>query len=248
MLQRTTMDRATARRSALEVMEIQIATRSVCTPDGRLLRDSDPFGDGTADRFFLGRTLEGNLWRFRYDLPDALVQELAALARSEPVCADPAAFRAEPAIAPAVRAALGRHEPIRGEYRGPAYYVPAAVPAPPRVEMITEASAYLLEASYPHLARGLSQVAPCVVALSDGAVAAVCYSSRRSDRATEAGVRTLEPHRRRGYGSAVVAGWAAAVRQRGLLPIYSTSWQNLASQGLARKLGCVLFGEDFHIK
>ena len=245
------MGQETSRRSALEVMAIQIATRFVCTPDGRLLRSTDPFSDGAAVRFFLGRTIKGNLWRLGHNLPDDVVRELEALARSEPVCTDPSEFCQEPTIATAVRAVLGRPATIPGESRGPAYYLPAEVPGAPATAVLvvtTEASAPLLAAPSPHLACGLSKVSPCVVALREGAVVAVCYSSRQSDRATEAGVRTLEPHRRQGYGVAVVARWAAAVRQRGLLPLYSTSWQNVASQGLARKIGGVLFGEDFHVR
>ena len=43
---------------------------------------------------------------------------------------------------------------------------------------------------------------------------------------------------------AVVAGWAAAVRDLGLIPFYSTDWNNVASQGVTRKLGLVMYGVD----
>ena len=46
------------------------------------------------------------------------------------------------------------------------------------------------------------------------------------------------------HAAAVVAAWAAAVRASGRLPLYSTSWDNVASQGVARKLGLVLYGAD----
>ena len=52
----------------------------------------------------------------------------------------------------------------------------------------------------------------------------------------------------RGFASAAVAAWAAALRERGRLPLYSTSWENLASQGVARKLGMVAYGEDWEIE
>jgi predicted GNAT family acetyltransferase len=72
----------------------------------------------------------------------------------------------------------------------------------------------------------------------------MCFSSRTSAYAAEAGVETAPEFRGRGYASAVVTRWAEVVRQSGRRPLYSTSWDNLASQGVAKKLGLILYGED----
>jgi RimJ/RimL family protein N-acetyltransferase len=37
------------------------------------------------------------------------------------------------------------------------------------------------------------------------------------------------------------------VRALDATPFYSTSWDNLASQGVARRLGLTLAGVDFHL-
>jgi hypothetical protein len=204
--------------SPLELMELQVTTLTVCTPDGRLLRENDSFGDEAAARFFLGRTTQGNLWRCRHDLPDELVAELEDLARSEPVCTDLARLPEEPAIASRAREALGRHAPITGEHRGPAYYVPPGVPVPDHAVPITDENLALLETSFPETAQALPRTAPCVVAVEQGAVVAVCFSSRLTDRAAEAGVETLEPHRRQGHGNRISGrfpgGEAAVERAR----------------------------------
>jgi hypothetical protein len=58
--------------------------------------------------------------------------------------------------------------------------------------------------------------------------------------------RTLQT-RGRGYVRDVVAGWALVVRSLGTMPLYSTSWENTASQAVAWKLRLVQYGDDFHI-
>ncbi|MDQ5850932.1 MAG: hypothetical protein M3380_02455 [Chloroflexota bacterium] len=88
---------------------------------------------------------------------------------------------------------------------------------------------------------------PWAVVLEDGGAVAFCFSSRLTARAASAGLETLEAYRRRGHGTAVVAGWAAAVQRLGRVPLYGTSWDNVASQGVARKLGLVCFGAGFSI-
>jgi RimJ/RimL family protein N-acetyltransferase len=65
--------------------------------------------------------------------------------------------------------------------------------------------------------------------------------------AAEAGVETLAAFRGKGYAIAAVAGWAAAVQQSQRIALYSTSWQNQASQAVAKKLGAVSYGEDWSI-
>src|SRR5262249_39796345 len=85
---------------------------------------------------------------------------------------------------------------------------------------------------------------PCLVLVRNGQAVAICASSRLTSRAAEAGVETVGAYRGRGFGAAVVAAWAAEVRRLGLLPLYSTSWDNVASRGLARRLGLVRYGID----
>lgn len=78
-------------------------------------------------------------------------------------------------------------------------------------------------------------------------VPASCYSSRVGLVADEAGVETPSEHRGLGYAKIAVAAWARRVQTQGKLALYSTSWQNRASQRVAEKLGGRLYAEDWHV-
>jgi GNAT acetyltransferase len=237
-------------RPELRLLDLQISTLFVCDAEGRLRSIREPGYEESeldpAPRFFMGRTLQGNIWRFRHDLPDALGRELEELCRTEPIAgnlADP------PHNAVAIRAALHTHAPITLEERGPAYWIPDGVQAPAQVVLISEATAHLLADNFPWklTARAGLQTGPLTAAVAQGSAVSICFCARLTPWAAEAGVETVAAFRGQGYASAVVAGWASAVRQRGLVPLYSTSWENVASQGVARKLGMVRYAEDWSI-
>ncbi len=108
-------------------------------------------------------------------------------------------------------------------------------------------SAEWLEA-FPWLAGQFGALSPVVIAFEAGQAAAVCHSPRgRTALAAEAGVETLEPFRGRGLATAAVACWARAVQRTGRHALYSTSWENKASQAIARRVSARLYGEDWHL-
>ena len=88
----------------------------------------------------------------------------------------------------------------------------------------------------------LDAMPPAWGVLQGGVVVSVCFSSRITSVADEAGVFTVEGHRGAGYAPAVVAAWAASIRALGRLPLYGTTWDNTASQRVAQKLGLIPFG------
>jgi len=138
--------------------------------------------------------------------------------------------------------------PVELEYRGPAYVLTEDLPRDERAREVTvdEGSEWL--GAFPWLAEKFDAFAPVAIAFDAGRAAAVCHSPRgRTASAVEAGVETLEPFRGRGLATAAVACWARAVRRTGRLALYSTSWGNTASQGVARRLSARLYGEDWHL-
>ena len=231
------------------LIEIQVETLFRAGTDGRLSAVNEP-GMPLAPRFFLGRTRNRNLVRYRHDLPADLVRILDSLVAAEPVGA---ALTGEPPVTyDSIRATLQAHGPVRDEWRGPAYRFPDALPpgafdTPLPLVEVGANNVGVLEGPFASLATVLPAILPCVAVVAEGAAVAVCHAARRSARAAEAGVITLPGFRGCGHGSAVVAAWARAVRRTGLLPLYSTSWDNTASRRLAQRLGLVLYAEDIHL-
>lgn len=222
----------------------------MCDAQGRLRYIREPGYEESeldpAPRFFMGRTLHGNVWRFRHDLPDAAVHAVDQLCRNELIAVN---LTDPPHQAAAIRAVLHEYVPITHEERGPAYWVPDNVHASADAVLISEVNAHLLEVHFPWnlTSRSDFRTRPLVATVVQGKAVSICFCARITSSAAEAGVETVEAFRGHGYASVAVAGWAFVIRQRGLIPLYSTSWENMASQGVARKLGMVHYGDDWSI-
>ena len=231
------------------LMRIHVATLFNCDADGRIVSLRRPTSrPGGPPRFFMGRRHDGNVWLFRHDVPDDLTRRLEVLCQSEPSATD---LMPPPRVASAIRAALQEHGPITREYRGPAYLIPERTQGPTDAVLITREKGRMLEAGFPWMLPHLTtevDIGPVTAAIVNGSAVSICYCARLSPLAAEAGVETLDAMRGRGHATAAVAAWATSLRQRGLLPLYSTSWENFASQRVAEKLGAVRYGEDWEIE
>jgi RimJ/RimL family protein N-acetyltransferase len=228
----------------MALMELHVEALYRHTAEGRLreTREVDPV---RAPRFFLGRTRRGNLWRFRDDLPASLVRGLDALAAAEPVLPD---LPREPASLARFRELLHEHEAIQHTWFGPAYSFPEELSLPSQVVRITDENSHLLGEEFAWLRTERTAWEPALAVVIDEQAVSVGFSSRVTGRAAEAGVETLEAFRGRGHASRAVAAWAIAVRELGRVPFYSTSWGNLASQGVARRVGLRLYGVDLSLR
>ena len=232
-----------------QLMRIHVATLFNCDSDSRILSLRRPWSrPGGPPRFFMGRTHGNNVWLFRHDIPDDLTHELEVLCLSEPSANR---LMRPPGIATEIRAALQTRGPITREYRGPAYLIPEGTEAPTDAVLITKGNSRMLEAGFPWMLPHITadvDIGPVTAAVFNGSAASICYCARLSPLGAEAGVETLEAVRGRGYATAAVAAWATATRRRELLPLYSTSWENVASQRVAEKVGAVCYGEDWEIE
>lgn len=229
--------------TARELITLQADALFTYDASGRMLRTNDP--DSTpAPRVFLGRTREGNVLRVRHDISDDLAGRLAPLACAEPVDAD---LEQPPVGASRIRALFGEESPpFGGSAGGPAFRFPEVLATPSTAVRLSESNAYLLT-EFAWLPGALWEWRPCLASIEDGQAVSICFSSRRSDRVAEAGVETLPRYRGRGHATNAVSAWAQAIRDEGLIPLYSTSWDNLASRSVARRLGLVQYGADWSL-
>jgi hypothetical protein len=208
------------------------------------LTSINQWNGGAAPRFFLMRTVGGAISRFRADLPGELVSRLEPLCESEP-CGDlsgrlPARFADYAEL-------LSAHAPVGRVWAGPVYMSTRDLPPGTPPIAVGDHNANLLRGGFEHWLLDLPHRRPFMAVIEDDRAVSLCASVRISDAVHCAGVETHADRRRKGYAVDAVAGWARAVRSVGATPFYSTSWDNVASQGVARRLELSLVGVDFHL-
>lgn len=227
--------------STYALMEMHIQALYVHDEQTRLIAVND-WQRGSAPRFFLGRTSQGNVWRFRHDLPQAVCDELSALCEAEEFSPSAQPFHQTDYLR-----ILSAHAPIEKIWLGSAYWFAHPVRDEGETLFIDAQNAHLLQRGLQEWIPDMPYQQPAVALLVDGQAVAICASVRITEDAHEAGVETVPAHRQKGYAVKVVQAWARAVAELGVQPLYSLSNENLASIKVAHRLGLAKFGVDFHI-
>ena len=230
--------------SPADLMRVHVEALYRLDSRGRLLTVNTSSGRA-APRFFLGRTSEGNQRWFRHDLEDDIVRSLDSLGEHEPINSGLGGKAVDPAP---YEALLAQQAPMENVSAGPAYCFPDEIAVSDTTVLISENDRDLLRPFFDDWHEDVRECQPFAVLLRDGAAVSLCATVRTTASADEAGVDTHLDFRGQGLAGEVVATWAKAVRHLGRVPLYSTSWENTASQAVARKLGLVQFGADFHIR
>ncbi len=127
---------------------------------------------------------------------------------------------------------------------GPAYLAPDTIQPQGTAIRVEHNEKEALRAHFERMIDDIGGSQPCFVVLDGGAAVSACRTVRRSAWAAEAGVNTVGAYRGKGYAVAVTSAWVSAVRSEGLLPMYSTSWGNTASQRVAEKVGLVQYAAE----
>jgi GNAT acetyltransferase-like protein len=196
---------------------------------------------GSGPLLYVLRTTDGVLCRCHADLSADVVEALERVAlarrgRQRDWPRDYAQYLnilASAAPAPAIRA-------------GMLYLV--ADPPEAAATQITRANADTLRGGLDEWLADVEAGRLVFAALVDGRAVSVCATVREAEGAHAAGVETLPSHRQRGLAALTVAAWAGEVIRMGAAPLYGTTFDNLASQGVARRLAMELVGSEFSVE
>ncbi|SEL68209.1 GNAT family N-acetyltransferase [Paenibacillus sp. OK003] len=220
--------------SPMDMMKIQANTLYTMDNQKRLLNINEPDG-GQAPALFIGITSVGQCSYYHEQLPFTLIEELGCDAKL-PLN-----------IAKLIRG-VETFKPVKSVWMGPAYAFPEKCGEwHPNVQLIESHRTFLLEKHFPDLIEHLHEKMPVAAYVMEDSAVAVCCSARVSQQGAEASLNTAPKFRGQGYAAEAVKCWQYHVKESGRIPIYSTSWDNIASQTVARKLGLIQFGVDFNI-
>jgi GNAT superfamily N-acetyltransferase len=196
---------------------------------------------GAGRRLYVLRTREGVLCRCHADLSADAVAALERIAAAER-----GRHRDWPrdyARYLSVLASVARVEAVRA---GMLYRV--TNPPEGTATRITPANVHLLRGGLDEWRPDVEADRLVYAAIADGRAVSICASVRETEGAHAAGVETLPAYRRRGLAAEAVAAWASAVIRLGATPFYGTTFDNLASQGVARHLAMELVGSEFSVE
>jgi hypothetical protein len=198
---------------------------------------------GSAPHFYLLRTPQNVICRFHADLADEVVRQLEGLAQRER--GRPAHWQYEygdylsTLVTPNFRVAAMR--------AGPLYSFPEVLAPSGGCTAINRSNSHLLHDGFEEWLPDVKTGQPFIAAIDGHRAVAVCATVGASRTAHCAGVETLAAYRGRGFAADVVAGWACAVRALGARPFYGTTFDNISSQSVARRLNLPLVGSEFSI-
>lgn len=198
---------------------------------------------GSAPHLHILRTNDHLIVRVHATLPDEVAAALAH--RAETPRGRAGQWAREYAEYVEILRPLGRLAAVRA---GPLYTFANLRDPPSDVVLIGQDNRDLLRDGLDEWLPDVGAGLPMAAVVRNGRAVSICASARASPAAHCAGVETLPNYRGQGLAVRAVAGWAHAVQTLGAAPFYGTTFDNLASQGVGRRLGLTLIGSEFSIE
>lgn len=221
--------------SDFELMRHHVKVLFKHNTENRITVVNEPPYD-VAPLIFIGATKEGSVVRYSNSLNADIVEKLEHVTRTNPTD-----------LGKVIKVLSIDYE-LNDLSFGPAYVFPDVRGRSIRKAIkVTYENKDLLKPHFPYTYEDFDDKQPCFVIVEDNIVVSICCSARKTLIADEASVFTHEDYRGKSYGIDVTNAWAAEVQKQGRIALYSTSWDNFASQSLARKLQLVQYGTDIQM-
>ena len=196
---------------------------------------------GAAPHLYVFRTADSVLCRTHVELSVDVVESLSRIALGER-----GRQREWPLEYGQYLAVLTSVAPVKAVRSGLLYRI--VDPPEGKATRITRSNSNLLHGGLDEWLPDIDAGRLIYATIVDGRAVSICASVNEAGGAHEAGVQTLPSHRRKGLAAQAVASWAGAVLRMNATPFYGTTFDNLASQGVARCLNMELVGSDFSIE
>ncbi|ATP39936.1 GNAT family N-acetyltransferase [Solibacillus sp. R5-41] len=220
----------------LELMEHHVNVLFKHDTENRIKVVNEPPYDD-APRIFIGVTNLGSVVRYSNALDASLVEKL------KPVIGTNSGTNLGEIIN-----VLSMDRQLNNLWIGPAYVFPdVRDKVHTKAIQVTHENKELLKPYFPYTFEDFEYKQPCFVIVENNIPVSICCSARKTTKADEASVFTHEDYRGRAFGIDVTNAWAAEVQKQGRIALYSTSWDNFASQSIARKLKLRQYGTDIHM-
>jgi GNAT superfamily N-acetyltransferase len=196
-----------------------------------------------APHLHLLRTPEGLICRCHAGLADEVADALHGLAKR--ARGRPSEWASEYADYGKALSSVAQLKALRA---GVLYSFPALSESNYAAVNICEDNAKLLIGGVEEWRSDIASGLPMTAMVVNGRAVSICASVKASTVAHCAGVETLPAYRGKGFASQAVAAWAKTVRALGAAPFYGTTFDNYASQRVARRLDPSLIGAEFSIE
>ncbi|WP_233698780.1 GNAT family N-acetyltransferase [Paenibacillus profundus] len=218
-----------------EIMKIQASTLYVLNKENRIIRINER-SQTSPPAIFIGKTKKSIFTYFRNDISQLTIDEINTYIFDSINIIDLCRI-------------IGKYKKVKDIWIGPAYRFNQNEirNTEEAITVIDGSNKQLLNKHFGGLINELDDRSPIVGYIVNKEAVSVCCSARKTSKAAEASLMTVEQFRGKGLAQKVVYGWSKEIFGQGLIPLYSTSWDNLSSQKVAQKLGLVQYGVDFNI-
>jgi len=219
-----------------ELMKMQASTLYVLNEEEKIISINEPI-QKCPPAIFIGQTNKSITTFFRNDIPQNIIEEINIITKDSINIFNLCRI-------------IEKYKKVKDIWVGPAYVLnqkETNTELDTEVTLIDVSNKHLLNKHFGHLINELEIRSPIMGYVMNKEVVSVCCTARKSNNAAEASLSTIEQFRGKGFAQKVTYGWCREILRQGLIPFYSTSWDNLNSQKVAKKIGLYQFGMDLSI-